>query len=114
MPGVKKVLLKREINDPFGGNLIKWQEWKNYKRKEHRFTYKSSESENQALKNLYELCNGDISIAEKIIEQSIGNGWQGLFKLKNNNNGTSTHKQVAGKPDKLGTSDARIKKAKEW
>lgn len=85
--GVKRIGHPKNIEDPFNGDLTKWVDWKSYKRKEHRFSYKSSESENQALKNLHELSGGNISVAEKIIDQSIGNGWQGLFKLKNQQNG---------------------------
>lgn len=75
------------IVDPFGGGLLKWGNWKRYKRDEHRFTYRSAESENQALQKLFELSGGNVDTATKIIEQSIGNGWQGLFPLKNQING---------------------------
>ena len=40
-----------------------------------------------AKKKLSELSGGNPALAEKIINQSIANGWQGLFKLKNNKNG---------------------------
>lgn len=38
-----------------------------------------------ALKALEKLSNNDIKTAEAIVDQSIANGWQGLFALKNNN-----------------------------
>lgn len=38
----------------------------------------------RAYKQLLELSNGDSLLARKIIDQSIANGWRGLFKLKAN------------------------------
>lgn len=38
-----------------------------------------------AYKKLYEMSDGSSITAMKIVEQSIGNGWQGLFPLKDNN-----------------------------
>ena len=42
-----------------------------------------------AYEKLLKMAGGDYIIAEGIIEQSIANGWQGLFELKtqNENNG---------------------------
>jgi len=39
-------------------------------------------SENSALKSLIKISGNDIKLAEEIIEQSIANGWQGLFPIK--------------------------------
>lgn len=95
--GVKKIgLAKKNLIDPFNGNLPKWQDWKDYKRKEHRFSFKSTDSENKALELLFNLSDGNIEMAEKIINESIGNGWKGLFQLKNNSNGAFTKKDISG------------------
>lgn len=59
-----------------------WGYWKEYKRKEHKFKYVSSISEQAASKELSELANGDESAAIRIIEQSIAKGWKGFFELK--------------------------------
>jgi len=61
-----------------------FSKWLRY-RKEIKKPFKSIMSVNTAYKNLLELSNNDVSIAEKIMEQSIGNQWQGLFALKENN-----------------------------
>ena len=37
---------------------------------------------NLAMKNLEKLSNGDNDMAIEILNQSIVNGWQGLFELK--------------------------------
>jgi uncharacterized protein YdaU (DUF1376 family) len=72
-----------------------WNKWKEYKRKEFNFKYKSAVSEDAAKKELLTLCRGEPELAIKIIEQSIANGWKGLFKLKDDernkkNNGATS------------------------
>ena len=56
-----------------------WSAWREYKLKEHNFKYKSAASEQVALKNLQRISNDNAEIARTIIEQSIANGWKGLF-----------------------------------
>jgi hypothetical protein len=55
------------------------------------------ESSKDALREkLIKLSNNDNDTAIEIINQSIANGWQGLFELKTNNNGTTNNtKQVS-------------------
>lgn len=48
----------------------------------------------RAYKQLLELSNGDSLLARKIIDQSIANGWRGLFKLKTNDT-TRTNERTA-------------------
>ena len=64
--------------------LNKWNDWKKYKSKEFKFKYKSEQSEQAALSKLNNLANNKKSIAIKIINESMSNGWSGLFALKNN------------------------------
>lgn len=59
-----------------------WEDWKAYKQAEHGFGYKSPLSERACLNRLTKLSKGRESEALAIIEQSIANGWEGLFKLK--------------------------------
>ena len=61
-----------------------WKMWKEYKKDEHRFNYKSIISEQAALKSLSNDSNCDEQMAIKIIMQSIENGWKGFFKIQNN------------------------------
>jgi hypothetical protein len=82
------------VNDiiyPFNSeNFIKfWGLWKQYKKDEHRFRYKTAVTEQAALKKIGELSNNDEFTAIKIIEESIANGYKGLFAIKNQNNGTN-------------------------
>ena len=58
-----------------------WNLWKEYKKDEHKFTYKSAISEQGALKQLTNISNGSMETAIKIIHQSISNGYKGLFTL---------------------------------
>lgn len=66
-----------------------WDIWKEYKSKEHKFKFKSEISEQAALKKIGQLANGDEQTALMIIEQSLANGWSGLFEIKTTNNGQS-------------------------
>ena len=77
-----------EIDNPFGSSGTRiWDAWKSYKQDEHRKNYKSAKTEQQAINQLYELAGGNVETASKIVQQSIANQWQGLFELKNTNNG---------------------------
>ena len=93
-----------EIKDiivyPFSSEKFKtlWGYWKEYKDKEHQFKYKSILSEQAALKKIGELSGQNEETALKIIEQSIANGWEGFFELKNNINGKS--KSASSEQDK--------------
>ena len=59
--------------------IYAWQSWKDYKKGQFKFTYKTTHSEITALKNLKTLSHGKDDIAIAIINQSIANGWKGLF-----------------------------------
>jgi hypothetical protein len=48
----------------------------------------------KAIKNLVKLSRGDPGLAVRVVEQSIANGWTGLFELKGNN-GTSKTRETA-------------------
>lgn len=89
----KKVKESIEIIYPFDSDEFKkyWEMWLQFKKEQHNFTYKSKIALQGALNGLVKLSNGIEDIAIKIIEQSISNGWQGFFKLKNENNGTTTY-----------------------
>lgn len=64
-----------------------WNGWKQYKKEQHNFTYKGEHSEQIALKSLAEKSGHNEQVALKIIQESIANGYKGLFELKNNSNG---------------------------
>lgn len=82
-----------EIVLPFDSENFRsaWAAWKEYKRSDKKFSYKSPLSEQIALKRLSEI-SGNIEIkALEIIETSIANGWQGLFEIKTKKNGQQQH-----------------------
>jgi hypothetical protein len=81
-----KVKENKEIIMPFVSDIFVnvWEDWKTYKKKEHKFNYKSSISEQASLNELKEISGNNEHIALKIINQSIANGWQGFFKLNKN------------------------------
>jgi len=59
----------------------KWQLWKEYKKKEHRFGFKSEHSEQMALKKLTQVSNGQEHRAVELIETAISNGWKGIYEV---------------------------------
>ena len=54
-------------------------------RKEIKKPYRSQMSVEQAFNELQKLSGGSLETAEAIVNQSIANGWQGLFPLKTEN-----------------------------
>lgn len=80
---------------PYNGEKFKivWGMWKEYKKKEHGFSYKTTISEQGALDKLKKISNNSEQASIEIIKESISQGWEGFFKLKNENNGT---KQTSG------------------
>lgn len=64
--------------------MLKWLEY----RKQIKKPYKSQMTIETCYKHLEDLSRGSLDLAEKIVEQSIANQWQGLFELKQSNNNT--------------------------
>lgn len=90
----KKEDKEPEIIFPFLSTDFKdlWDNWKIYRKKEFKKTYKTVQSEQAALKNVCKLAGGNEETAKEIIMQSIANQWQGLFEIKNKKNEKSTGK----------------------
>lgn len=89
--------LPEEIINPFSDKFKDtWDLWKQFRKAEHGFQYKSIISEQMALKRLVEVSEGDEQKAIRIIEQSISRGWMDFYQLKQpsiKSNGTGTKKQ---------------------
>lgn len=87
----KEIKVKDIIELPF--NTIefsnKWNEWKDYKKSQHKFVFKTGATEKTSLNQLVTLSGNDSQIAVKIIDQSIASGWKGFFELKNLTNGNN-------------------------
>lgn len=80
---IKKSDDKRDVVFPFNSNefIKRWNLWKEYKKTEMNHTYKPI-GEQSALTKLSKMANGDEKTAIAIINQSLENGWKGLFDLK--------------------------------
>ena len=63
--------------------------WLKY-RKDIKHPYKSEDTIQTSLKNLFNYSAGRAALAEQIIEKSIGNGYQGFFKPEIQKNGNTT------------------------
>jgi uncharacterized protein YdaU (DUF1376 family) len=70
-----------------------WQKWKDWKAAEYRMKFRTADSELAQLKHLLDLSERNKASAISIIEQSIGNHWQGLFKIKSISKNQSDGKQ---------------------
>ena len=73
---------------PLTLNLEAWNEWVEFRKKEYRLSYKTL-GEKKAFNNLIFISDGDKEKQRLIIEQSMANGWKGLFKLKENKKSSS-------------------------
>ena len=91
--------VKEEIELPFFSKEFEelWESWKDYKKKQFKFTYKTRQSELAALNALVTLSKGNEDIAIKIINQSLANSWKGLFNLKEDAKGTTTNHRKLNK-----------------
>lgn len=63
-------------------------EWLDYKKEQFNFIYRTERSLKAAYDKLVALSGGNPRVASLIVNQSMGNGWKGLFELKNNETGT--------------------------
>ena len=78
----------------------KWQEWLQY-RKERRLAAYTPTGLKATFTKLKRISSENPEIAVQILDQSLENGWQGLFELKNLNNGTASQKSTV-KPQPTG------------
>jgi hypothetical protein len=86
-----KIINTNNFSEDF---LKDWNTWIDYKKTNHKFTYKTIESEQIAFNHLYKLSNENQSTAREIINVSIANGYKGLFELKTNQNAKPTNQQL--------------------
>ena len=68
------------INYPIELNVEAWESWKDFRKKEYRKSYKDL-GEKAAIKKLLKLTQSKEEQA-LILEQSMENGWIGIFALK--------------------------------
>lgn len=70
----------------------KWAEWLQY-RKERKLGAYAPTGLKSTFTKLKKISQHDPAVAIEIIEQSLANGWQGLFELKQNFNGTKNKRE---------------------
>lgn len=94
---------KEKVELPFESYEFQdaWEQFKFYKKKEFKFTYKTKQSERAALKELLTLSKGHEDIAIKIINQSLANGWKGLFNLKEDAKRTTNNQRKLTKGEQF-------------
>ena len=97
---------------PFEGEGFKevWNEWIQF-RKERRLKKYVPIGLKKTFSMLLRISENDEQTAIAIINQSIEQGYQGLFPLKQNNG--AIIKTITGSP-KLGTSAARVNALRNW
>ena len=83
----------REVVLPFQTDTFTaaWQEWKEYKRTDHRFKYKTAQSEQRALIKLQNEHPTETDAIEAI-HTAIANGWKGLVFGKSKNGRTNARR----------------------
>ena len=62
-------------------NVEVWKKWREYRKEQFRTSYKPI-GEKAAIGKLMRLSQGCHEVQEQIINQSIENGWKGIFDLK--------------------------------
>lgn len=89
-----------------------WEEWLTYRREKHLPSYKPTGLK-RTLSGLVRDAGGNEDSAIRIIINAMEKSWQGLYPVKEN--GTVTNQQI-NQPGsgKLGTSEARTERAKNW
>lgn len=95
--------IAQPINLPFSTELFAsaWQRFKEFKKKRFKFSYHDVKSEQLALNELFKLSDGIEAKSVAIIDQSIMNGWKGLFELKNANTVPSSQNYDPNNPDHI-------------
>jgi hypothetical protein len=80
---------KKDIVFPFDSEdfLNNWNEWKQYKKSEHSFSYKSESTELKTIESLFKDSNGNEKLAIEMINNAIAKNWKGIYKINNDNNG---------------------------
>lgn len=80
------------IADEFREDYMAWLDY----RKKINKPFKIQQSLELNYKKALESSNNDPKVFKQIIEQSIANGWVGLFELKTNSNGTTSSNNSRG------------------
>lgn len=78
--GAQRKVKKNDLSFVRSDFIEVFSEWLEYKGN----TYKTPKSLQICYKKLLELSNNNPDTAKRIVENSIANGWKGIFALRNN------------------------------
>lgn len=101
-------IITNPLYNPPGLNVTAWGEYIAY-RKESKTKKLTASGERKAIDKL--IAMGDFEYQQKVIDQTMANGWAGLFELKGQNNGThqqsttSRAKRVSDELDRIARED---------
>jgi hypothetical protein len=59
-----------------------WKRWREYKKTQFKFTYKSTDSEQSAINHMEKLANNIPGSATALVDYAISQGWKGLYEPK--------------------------------
>lgn len=92
---------KEELVYPFESPEFRkmWEDWKEYKKAEHRFTFKTMKTEQASLHKLYEDAEHNEQLAIKAIGNAIASGWKGIFISREDKRELSRRANGAGSPE---------------
>lgn len=78
--GVEQSEKEIQIQFPFPSPAFTqlWNRWKQYKKEEHKFSFKSPLSEQASLDNLFKITNGSEASAIETINHTMANTWKGF------------------------------------
>ena len=84
---VKESKVKKKIKGAGFSLLIseienEWEKYLKFRKVNHKFQYTSEDSEQRALKKLYNLVKGNSDLAIQVIQQTVDKGWKDFYELK--------------------------------
>lgn len=100
----KKTIKKSRLENselPEELNTVAWGQWLDYRSKLKK-PFKTSRGERRAMNELIKLSQGDQTLQQRIVDQSIDHEWLGLFELKANRGGY----QAKPMANQIGAADA--------
>lgn len=108
--------ISAELNYPSEGWRAIWMDWAEYKRTEHRDSYKTVKTAQIALDNLIHLSGGDERQGQEIARHSMANHWKGFYKPKpehqSNGNSSTLFGHTGQQPS--GIPARRTEALKQW
>lgn len=100
----KKIVSKSRLDNselPEQLNTVAWAQWLDYRAKVKK-PFKTPRGERRAMNELVKLSQGDQTLQQRIVDQSVDHEWVGLFELKANRTGNGSTPAA----NQIGAADA--------